>query len=89
MTPKRTPRLSHLLTPFVFVFLFGCGKKVCTYEDGVGKWCALDCKGDAQHALIDSDDPEGMVPGKKTCESLGYECGEFSPKNGACRMPKK
>lgn len=77
---------SVLLVPTLLLILAGCSDKVCVYEQPRGQFCAVmdSCKDGATHDLVDGDDADSNMAGKKTCESLGFDCSMGYAKGRAC-----
>lgn len=67
----------------------GCGDKVCVYEQPAGKFCAVmdKCTKGEPKDFVEGDDSASSTAGKKTCESLGFECGPGYTKGRACSAP--
>ncbi len=85
-----TEFMLRLLLISVSVLLFvGCSsEKVCLYEQPAGKFCSVmkKCSKGETKDFVEGDDAKASQAGKKTCESLGYDCGLGYMKGRSCSM---
>ena len=72
----------------MLVFVGCSSEKICLYEQPAGKFCSVmkKCTKGETKDFIDGDDPKSPTAGRKTCESLGYDCGISVGKARGCRM---